>query len=140
YECPDHLPRFVRTDEKRLRQILINLLSNAIKFTQRGRVKLRVRYRSQVAEFTISDTGIGIAPEDRERIFRPFERVRKPGQPHVPGTGLGLTITQLLTEIMGGEIALDSTPAQGSTFRVSLMLSRVDDPGVVPVSPADMRG
>lgn len=140
YECPDHLPRFVRTDEKRLRQILINLLSNAIKFTQRGRVKLRVRYRSQVAEFTISDTGIGIAPEDRERIFRPFERVRKPGQPHVPGTGLGLTITQLLTEIMGGEIALDSTPAQGSTFRVSLMLSRVDDPGVVPVSPADMHG
>src|SRR5690606_40075826 len=70
--------RSVNTDEKRLRQILINLLSNAIKYTERGVVSLTVRYRNQVAEFTIRDSGVGIAREDQERIFRPFERIRKP--------------------------------------------------------------
>jgi FOG: CheY-like receiver len=87
-----------------------------------------------VAEFTIIDSGVGISDEDVDRIFRPFERVRKPGMPHVPGTGLGLTITKLLTEIMGGEITLDSTPGRGSTFKVALMLSSVARPSVVPVS------
>ncbi|HCQ37269.1 MAG TPA: hypothetical protein DIU19_15250, partial [Alcanivorax sp.] len=67
-----------------------NLLSNAIKFTSQGRVVLHIRYRNQVAEFTIRDTGVGIAEEDQQRIFRPFERVRKPGMPAVHGTGLGL--------------------------------------------------
>ena len=112
----------VTTDEKRLRQILINLLSNAIKYTDRGGVSLTLRYRSQVAEFTVRDTGEGIAPENVERIFRPFERIRTPGQSRA-GTGLGLTITRLLTEIMGGDISLESVPGQGSVFRVSLMLS-----------------
>jgi len=132
--CDDPLPQYVKVDEKRLRQILINLLSNAVKFTQQGEVIFKVRYRNQVAEFTIIDSGVGISGEDIDRIFRPFERVRKPGMPHVPGTGLGLTITKLLTEIMGGEITLDSTPSRGSTFKVALMLSSVAKPNVVPVS------
>jgi signal transduction histidine kinase len=122
YHCPNPLPEMVTTDEKRLRQILINLLSNAIKYTDRGGVSLTLRYRSQVAEFTVRDTGEGIAPENVERIFRPFERIRTPGQSRA-GTGLGLTITRLLTEIMGGDISLESVPGQGSVFRVSLMLS-----------------
>ncbi|WP_101675986.1 hybrid sensor histidine kinase/response regulator [Alloalcanivorax mobilis] len=119
------LPEWVTTDEKRLRQILINLLSNAIKFTRRGRVTLRVRYRNQVAEFAIRDTGVGIAEEDLSRIFRPFERVRKPGVPAVHGTGLGLTITKLLTDIMGGDIRVTSEPGAGSEFRLSMMLASV---------------
>lgn len=119
------LPQVVIADEKRLRQILINLLSNALKFTERGRVSFEVKYRNQVAEFIISDTGIGIPVEDQERIFRPFERVRRPGMPHIPGTGLGLTITRLLTEIMGGDLDLSSEPGKGSCFRASLMLSSV---------------
>lgn len=128
YNVRSRLPEVVIADEKHLRQILINLLSNAIKFTQQGCVSLSVRYRSQVAEFTISDTGVGIEPHEIERIFRPFERIRKPGSPQSPGTGLGLTITKLLTEIMGGEILLDSKPGIGSTFRLSMMLSSVEKP------------
>ncbi|MEP2614099.1 ATP-binding protein [Marinobacter alexandrii] len=122
YHCPNPLPEMVTTDEKRLRQILINLLSNAIKYTDRGGVSLTLRYRSQVAEFTVRDSGDGIAEENIDRIFRPFERIRLPGQSRI-GTGLGLTITRLLTEIMGGDISVESEPGQGSTFKVSLMLS-----------------
>ncbi|WP_246841682.1 HAMP domain-containing sensor histidine kinase [Cellvibrio sp. PSBB023] len=99
YECQDRLPELVRTDEKRLRQILINLLSNAVKYTNKGKVVFKLRYRSQVAEFTVTDTGEGIAAENMERIFRPFERVHRPGST-ATGTGLGLTITRLLCEIM----------------------------------------
>ncbi len=127
YECKDWLPEFVRTDEKRLRQILINLLSNAIKYTEKGSVIFKLRYRSQVAEFTITDTGEGIAPENIERIFRPFERVRRAGST-ATGTGLGLTITRLLSEIMGGDIAVTSTPGVGSTFKASLMLASISKP------------
>ncbi len=121
----DRLPAVVHTDEKRLRQILINLLSNAIKFTATGHVALRVSYRNQVAEFEIEDTGIGVAPEERERIFEPFERGARGGAFNAIGIGLGLTITKLLTEIMGGEITLKSELDQGSVFKVRLLLSQV---------------
>ncbi len=122
YHCPLPLPDMVTTDEKRLRQILINLLSNAIKYTDQGSVSLTLRYRNQVADITVKDTGEGIADENLDRIFRPFERIRSPGQNRA-GTGLGLTITRLLTEIMGGDISVISKPGDGSTFKVSLMLS-----------------
>ncbi|WP_029352394.1 ATP-binding protein [Bosea sp. 117] len=128
YVRPERLPAVVYTDEKRLRQILINLLSNAIKFTHEGRVGLRVAYRNQVAEFEVEDTGIGIPAADHKRIFEPFERGERAGTYSTSGIGLGLTITKLLTEIMGGEIALTSTPGAGSTFRVRLMLSEVSSP------------
>jgi len=134
YHCADRLPELVKTDEKRLRQILINLLSNAIKYTQHGGVSLHLGYRNQVAEFIVRDTGLGIAPENQERIFLPFERVRTPGS-NVAGTGLGLTITRLLTEIMGGEIALESESGRGSMFRVSLMLSSISKPIAEPIAP-----
>ncbi|MCD8533117.1 MAG: ATP-binding protein [Saccharospirillaceae bacterium] len=123
YQPCAHLPEMVATDEKHLRQILINLLSNAVKFTQQGSVTLAVRYRSQVAEFTVTDTGFGIEAAECQRIFQPFERIRKPGLPQMPGTGLGLTISQLLADIMGGEITLSSEPGKGSVFRLSMMLS-----------------
>lgn len=122
------LPKRVRTDEKRLKQILINLLSNAIKYTEEGRVDFHVYYRFQVAEFTIEDTGVGIAPHDIKRILNPFERVRDQHVPNVSGTGLGLTIVKLLAEIMGGNLSIKSTLGHGSCFSVSLMLSKVDKP------------
>lgn len=87
---PPTLPRFVHTDAKRLRQILLNLLSNAIKYTARGHVRLRLRMRSSVAVFDIEDTGCGIRPEDIQRIFDPFERGHLPVAHAVAGTGLGL--------------------------------------------------
>lgn len=123
YECSPKLPAVVHADQKRLRQVLINLLSNAIKFTGQGHASLTVRYRTQVAEFEIADTGIGIRPEDLESIFKPFERGGMPGARAVPGAGLGLTITKVLVQIMGGEIVVRSVPGEGSTFTVRLLLS-----------------
>ncbi|PKU25916.1 ATP-binding protein [Telmatospirillum siberiense] len=124
----DHLPSMVHTDEARLRQILINLLSNAIKFTRDGHVAVRFRYRSQVAEFDVEDTGVGIQPGDIARVFEPFERVETPGLEPVPGIGLGLTITKLLTEVMGGEISVSSRVGKGTVFRVKMLLSEVQNP------------
>ena len=127
------LPRHVHTDEKRLRQILINLLSNAIKYTPKGEVRLNVQRRGLVTEFTIADTGNGIRPEDLAKIFEPFERGHLPASNALPGTGLGLTISKLLTEILGGEIAVESTPGQGSAFKVRLLLSEAQ--GAEAVAP-----
>jgi len=134
YQRPQHLPAYVHTDAKRLRQILINLLSNAVKYTHSGHASLTVRYRSQVAEFEISDTGIGIPAEEIEKIFEPFERGRGANVRAIPGTGLGLTITKLLVHIMGGEILARSTPGEGSTFTVKLLLSEAS--GVAAPAPA----
>lgn len=123
YQAPPNLPTYVYTDQKRLRQVLINLLSNAIKYTERGHASLTVRYRNPIAEFEIADTGVGIPPEDLERVFQPFERGSAPNVRTIPGTGLGLTITKLLTHIMGGEIVARSTPGEGTQFNVRLLLT-----------------
>jgi signal transduction histidine kinase/CheY-like chemotaxis protein len=135
-----NLPIYVYTDQKRLRQILINLLSNAIKYTETGRASLTVRYRSQVAEFEITDTGIGIPAEDLERVFEPFERGSAPSVRSIPGTGLGLTITKLLTQIMGGEVLVHSMVGQGTVFTVRLMLSEATSVGPEPARPKRARG
>ena len=128
YECITALPEFVTSDEKRIRQILINLLSNAIKFTDEGEVSLSLKYKNQVAEFQITDSGIGIPETELERIFKPFERIEQSGAPATTGTGLGLTIVQLLTEIMGGEIRVKNNNDKGTTFIVTLMLSDIAFP------------
>jgi signal transduction histidine kinase/CheY-like chemotaxis protein/purine-cytosine permease-like protein len=140
YSRPPNLPASVHVDQKRLRQILINLLSNAIKYTERGSATLAVRYRSQVAEFEISDTGVGIPAADLERVFEPFERGHGANVRAIPGTGLGLTITKLLTQIMGGEINVTSTDGKGTTFTVRMLLSEAvtgNEParGVAPGRP-----
>ncbi|SBS28925.1 Aerobic respiration control sensor protein ArcB [Marinomonas spartinae] len=118
----DPLPPTVMVDEKRLRQILINLLSNAVKYTKQGQVDFAIRYRNQVAEFIIKDTGAGIPADQLDRIFDPFERVRNADTANLPGTGLGLTIVKLLTDIMGGDLQATSLVGSGSQFKVSLML------------------
>ncbi|WP_227268463.1 hybrid sensor histidine kinase/response regulator [Roseobacter weihaiensis] len=118
-ETSEHLPLWVTFDEKRLRQIFINLLSNAIRYTDEGSVDLRIKYRNEVAVIEIRDTGVGIAKADRDRIWEPFERGQRV---QAAGSGLGLTITKLLVEILGGDIELESTVGQGSLFRVRFML------------------
>jgi signal transduction histidine kinase len=123
YEPPARLPEFVRTDQSRLRQALINLIGNAIKFTDAGTVSFRIAYRGQVATLEIEDTGPGIAPEDQQRIFDPYEQVTGPGGHARPGVGLGLPITKAIIEILGGKLELASEPGRGSCFRVTLMLS-----------------
>ena len=138
-ECPATLPEFVRADQKRLRQVLINLISNAIKFTDQGQVTLKVTYRNELATFAVIDTGIGIAAEDAQRIFTPFERVGAAKEER-PGIGLGLAITQALVRIMGGDIQMESTPGEGSCFTVRLMLSQPLTPPVETVGPAAVTG
>jgi len=116
-----HLPSFVWTDEKRLRQILINLSSNAIKYTLSGSTQLNLWWRNPVAEFEVIDTGVGIAEKDLDRIFEPFERIEAVRE--AQGVGLGLTITKLLVDIMGGQLSVESKPGAGSTFRVKMFFS-----------------
>jgi signal transduction histidine kinase/CheY-like chemotaxis protein len=140
FERPERLPAVVHTDPKRLRQILINLLSNAIKFTNAGSVSLRLSYRSQTAGIDVEDTGVGIGAADLRRIFEPFERVEQPDGQIKPGMGLGLTITKLLTEIMGGDISVESTPGRGSRFRVKLMLAEVALPRAAAAAAMAIRG
>ncbi len=135
FKRPAVLPVVVFADEKRLRQILINLLSNAIKFTQGGSVQFVVHYRSPVAEFEVIDTGPGIQASDLERIFAPFERGALGVSQPQTGTGLGLTISRLLAELMGGDIRVTSTVGAGSTFRVKMLLSEVTNP--TRIAPVD---
>lgn len=123
------LPTFVRADARRLRQILINLLANAVRFTDRGSVTLLLDHTRHVARFHIIDTGIGIPPGDLERIFLPFERGGAGRRTGDAGTGLGLTITHLLTQLMGGELTVASVLGQGSTFTARLYLSETAEPG-----------
>jgi signal transduction histidine kinase/CheY-like chemotaxis protein/purine-cytosine permease-like protein len=128
YAPQGELPTVVRADERRLRQILINILGNAVKFTASGGVTLGLRYQREMAVFEIADTGPGIAPAEIERIFEPFEQgaaAQHDGGRAGPGTGLGLTISRMLTDVMGGEMSVESTPGRGSRFRMRLFLPQV---------------
>ncbi|WP_406696610.1 ATP-binding protein [Singulisphaera sp. Ch08] len=127
-ECRlDEAIPLLRQDSGKLRQILYNLLSNAIKFTpEGGRVSLRARTEGRHVVIDVADTGIGIAEEDREKIFEKFRQAGGPGQEDSvltrehQGTGLGLSIVRELTKLLGGDIFLESRPGQGSTFTVRL--------------------
>jgi signal transduction histidine kinase/CheY-like chemotaxis protein len=128
------VPQWVHADAKRLRQILLNLLGNAVRFTERGRIILRVDARREVLRFEVEDSGIGIAPQDMDRIFLPFERGRGGRRVADSGTGLGLTITHLLTELMGGELSVRSKLGVGSTFTVRLYLREIAAPSQAPLA------
>ncbi|WP_259345743.1 ATP-binding protein [Vibrio sp. B1FLJ16] len=127
YEASGYLPTFVATDKQRLRQILINLLGNAIKYTENGTILFKVSYRNQVVHFTVQDTGIGLSEQDLRLIFKPFERIKNQKTEAIPGSGLGLTISNALAEIMGGEISCTSKVDHGSAFVLKLMLPEVKD-------------
>lgn len=139
FEPVGRLPEFVKTDQKRLRQVLINLVSNAIKFTEAGSVTVRVAWSGQTATFEVRDTGPGIAPEHRERVFAPFDR-GEAGEGNVGGFGLGLPITRAIVQILGGDLELESALGQGSCFRVRLMLPQVAMRGTAEQSPSPITG
>lgn len=129
------LPDVVRADEKRVRQILINLLGNAIKFTAAGEVVFKVRYAREMATIEIQDTGPGLSADEISQIFEPFARGTTSAQA-APGAGLGLTMAKMLTDLMGGELTVSSTPGQGATFRVKLFLPEVHGGLAVARKPA----
>lgn len=122
------VPERVRADPGRLRQVLVNLVGNAIKFTERGEVEVSVQLQPGAASgcvrllFSVRDTGIGIAAEKFETIFDSFSQADTSTTRKYGGTGLGLTISNQLVQLMGGHIALESTPGQGSRFYFSLDL------------------
>jgi signal transduction histidine kinase len=113
----------IKADRRRLQQVLWNLLSNAIKFTSEGVVTVRVITTRTQARITVADTGVGIAYEDHSRIFEEFTQLRAQNKHAQEGTGLGLALTRQLVEIMGGRVALESSPNMGSTFTVTLPLA-----------------
>ncbi|MGH7917148.1 MAG: response regulator [Candidatus Binataceae bacterium] len=126
------VPMALVGDPLRLRQVLVNLLSNAIKFTDHGEVVLMIEGEAQGASvrlhFAVSDTGIGIAKEERERIFARYAQGDSSTARKYGGTGLGLAIVTQLVELMGGEIWVDSAVGQGSTFHFSASLSQPSAP------------
>jgi signal transduction histidine kinase/ActR/RegA family two-component response regulator len=123
YDPP--IPAMIRTDPTRLRQVLINLVGNAIKFTETGYVRVVTRLVKQsgdqpAIQFDVIDTGIGMNAEQINRLFRAFTQVDNSTTRPYQGTGLGLAISKRLTELMGGKILVESEPARGSTFRVTI--------------------
>ena len=127
HELEERIPATVQCDRTRLRQILTNLIGNAIKFTNEGGVLVTCRLHKmrghQLLEFAIADTGIGMTPEQAERIFNPFEQADSSVTRRFGGTGLGLSISKRFAEAMGGSIEVHSQPGEGSVFVVKI------DPG-----------
>jgi len=122
------LPRTIRTDPVRLRQVMMNLIGNALKFTGQGGVRITVSLSrpadaSPRLQFAVSDTGIGMTDEMIEQLFEPFMQADMSSSRHFGGTGLGLAISRRLARMLGGDIQVESTPGQGSTFTLSI------DPG-----------
>ncbi len=130
---PPDLPREVRGDPIRLRQILINLLGNALKFTPSGHIRCSCRMEAEEGEecvlrFTVEDTGIGIPEDKLGAIFEDFTQVDSSSTRVYGGTGLGLSIVRRLVRLMGGEITVSSTPGQGSAFSFSARMGKVSPP------------
>ncbi len=126
-EKNDDVPRYIASDEGKLRQVLINLLGNALKYTETGGVTLRVRSGAlaeniQTLHFEVEDTGIGIDPDQLENVFNPFVQAGHLQTGSI-GTGLGLSICKSFVELLSGEISVESKPGKGSLFRVDLEVS-----------------
>ena len=146
YHVDDAAPNEVVGDPSRLRQVLVNLVGNAIKFTERGEVTVYVDVAEEVERgvklrFSVSDTGVGIAPEERARVFEAFEQGGRPGERVRGGTGLGLTIAARLVEAMGGEIWLDSEVGKGTTVRFTAVFTRApqSEPEATPAALEGLR-
>ena len=122
----------VLADPLRLRQILLNLLSNAIKFTDAGSVRVAASAAGQEVRLDVTDTGVGIDPEDLERMFEEFTQAKTGRSKSAQGTGLGLPISRRLAELMGGRIEVVSTVGEGTTFTLYLPAAAEDEIGKAP--------
>ncbi len=139
----DDLPARVSGDAVRLRSALENLIDNAVKFTERGRVSFAVETvpvarKRQRLTFTVADTGIGIVAADLKRLFRPFAQANDAVAQRFGGSGLGLAFARRIAEAMGGSLTVKSSPGQGSTFRLVVMVDRA--PPEKKVAPVGANG
>ncbi|WP_073582905.1 ATP-binding protein [Vibrio quintilis] len=133
YHLSEHVPGFIRADEDKLRRILLNLCSNAAKYTEQGQIHVEIVAELTKNEeqlklgFRIQDTGIGMSSEEVEQLFQPFTRIRSYHQKkQIQGTGLGLTISRHLVQMMGGDITVESRSGVGSLFSFDVYVQSVD--------------
>jgi signal transduction histidine kinase len=133
FEEPHDVPTLYN-DNRRLGQILRNFISNALKFTARGEVRVSARREGDLVTFAVADTGIGIPPELHPAIFQDFVQIDSPVQKRLRGTGLGLSLSKRLAELLGGTVGLQSEVDVGSTFSVTLPM-RVAGAGAPPAVP-----
>ncbi|HUR79644.1 MAG TPA: ATP-binding protein [Thermoanaerobaculia bacterium] len=143
FEEVDGLPPML-SDEGKVSQILRNFISNALKFTESGEVRITAAQTGERIRFSVADTGIGIAPEDQERIFEEFTQIDNPIQRHAKGTGLGLPLTRKLATLLGGEVGVYSTVGLGSTFWAEIPIRyaghrEAEAPRPAAAPPAHMR-
>lgn len=127
-ECSD-LPDYLVGDSSRLTQVLVNYLGNALKFTEQGKITLSSHVESQtdadiLVRFTVTDTGVGMTPEQQSRLFQAFEQADNSTTRNYGGTGLGLVINKRLAELMGGTVGVSSTPGVGSSFWITVRLGK----------------
>jgi CheY-like chemotaxis protein len=144
FQISDEVPRYIHTDVQRLRQVLINLLGNAIKFTQYGTISLSVSLATRTdieteLLFSVRDTGIGIAADHLDGLFKPFKQVDASATRRFGGTGLGLSICKRLVSLMGGQIHARSVPGEGSEFYFTIWSQNQDQhqaaaPDTTPVT------
>ncbi len=124
----ENVPARLFGDEIRIRQIMLNIINNAIKYTEKGSVKIEVSYDRDIEMLfvSVSDTGIGIKPEDIDKLYNSFQRLEETRNRNIEGTGLGLNITKQLAEMMGGHIFVESVYGKGSTFTAEIPQKIVD--------------
>jgi signal transduction histidine kinase/AmiR/NasT family two-component response regulator len=139
--CEHPVPRVIRTDAIRLRQILLNLLSNAVKFTDSGEIGLRIAFtperESGVLTIDVTDTGIGLTAAQISRLFAPFEQADTSTTRRFGGTGLGLNISRRLASLLGGELDVTSEKDRGSTFTLTLRDVSICGEATIPAGPFD---
>ncbi len=147
------VPEFIKSDPKRLKQILVNLLGNALKFTDSGSVTMRIQHqaaatntssstsaakRRSMMQFDVIDTGIGMTVQQQNRLFKPFSQGDASVTREFGGTGLGLAISKRLAHMLGGSVAVDSTPGEGSTFSLTIAVGDISNMAFVdPNLPSD---
>jgi CheY-like chemotaxis protein len=139
FDAGDDIPE-MHTDEGKVAQILRNLISNALKFTEKGEVRVTARYEAaeNTITFAVRDTGIGIAPEDRDRIFEEFSQVDTQLHKRVKGTGLGLPLSRSLAQLIGGRIGVESIPGQGSVFTLRIPVVFGEDSAAASAAVDDL--
>ena len=122
------IPRFLNGDEVRVKQVITNILTNAVKYTEKGSITFAIRHRkadgypnSVYLDVSVKDTGIGIKPEDLDKLFSKFERIEEKRNRNIEGTGLGMNITKSLLDLMGSSLKVESTYGEGSCFSFSLL-------------------